>query len=497
MGVPECDLENEEKTKEKASQEKILDSVVETKLVTVSSPQKPLEAGQVVLTVYKARDIEKKGMLGKADPYVKIILGKQKARSGTVKNNHNPEWNFKTTFDVDQNTSEGINIEVFDDDFGKDDSLGNTLLDIRKVQEHEQLLNKWIPLEKCKSGEVLLSAEFIPLEKIKKQKEVEPIIAAGSIKETIKEVDTVTKKIKEKAPPEFAIKEQKEVEPLIAAGTIQETLQEIDLEPNEKTKQNPQQEKTPEPEVEKIAVPVSTPKKLLEAGQVVITVYKARNIEKKGMFGKADPYVKLTLGEQKAKTATVKNNHNPEWNFKATFDVDQKTAEAINIAILDDDFGKDDTLGSTFLDLSKVQEHQQLLNKWIPLEKCKSGEVLMSAEFIPLAMVNTKKEVEQLIAEDQIKGKPKEGVPQERTPELVIVQQQKEAELIVAAGPIKETVQEVDLEHKETSNKKTLQDKTRQPLIETIPVAVSTTQKTFEAGQVVITVYKARDIEKK
>merc|ERR1739838_990331 len=233
--------------------------------------------------------------------------------------------------------------------------------------EHEQLLNKWIPLEKCKSGEVLLSAEFIPLEKIQKQKEVEPIIAAGSIKETIEEVDTVTKKIKEKAPPEFAIKEQKEVEPLIAAGTIQETLQEIDLEPNEKTKQNPQQENTPEPEVQKFTVPVSTPKKLLEAGQVVITVYKARDIEKKDMFGKADPYVKLTLGEQKAKSATVKNNHNPEWNFKATFDVDQNTAESINIAVFDEDFGKDDTLGSTFLDLNKVQEHQQLLNKRLRL----------------------------------------------------------------------------------------------------------------------------------
>merc|ERR1739838_1032334 len=220
--------------------------------------------------------------------------------------------------------------------------------------EHEQLLNKWIPLEKCKSGEVLLSAEFIPLEKIQKQKEVEPIIAAGSIKETIKEVDTVTKKIKEKAPPEFAIKEQKEVEPLIAASTIQETLQEIDLEPNEKTKQNPQQENTPEPEVEKITVPVSTPKKLLEAGQVVITVYKARNIEKKGMFGKADPYVKLTLGDQKAKSATVKNNHNPEWNFEATFEIEENTSEGVNIAVFDDDFGKDDSLGNKTLDIHSI-----------------------------------------------------------------------------------------------------------------------------------------------
>merc|ERR1712123_480749 len=161
-----------------------------TKTVSVSPPLKPLEAGQVVITVYKARDIEKKGMFGKADPYVKMTLGKQKAKSATVKNNHNPEWNFKSTFDVDQNTTEGIKISVFDDDFGKDDSLGSTILDLNKVQEHQQLLNQWIPLEKCKSGEVLLSAEFIPLAMVQQQKGIEPLIAAEPIRQTGIEIDT-------------------------------------------------------------------------------------------------------------------------------------------------------------------------------------------------------------------------------------------------------------------------------------------------------------------
>merc|ERR1712106_341803 len=413
--ICKVDLKPNEKTKDKVPQGKTLEPVVET-----SPPQKPLEAGQIIITVYRAKDIEKKGMLGKADPYVKLTLGKQKAKSGTVKNNHNPDWNFKAIFYVDQNSSEGINIEVFDDDFGKDDSLGNTLLDICKVQEHQKLLNQWIPLEKCKSGAVLISAEFIPLEKIQKQKEVEPTIAAESKNENIQEVDT--EEIKDKVPPEIAIKQQKDVEPIIEADKIQKTLQEVDLEPNEKTKQKPQQQKTPEPVVEKKTVPVSTLKKTLEAGQVVITIYKARDIEKKGMFGKADPYVKLTLGEQKAKSATVKNNHNPEWNFKATFDVDHNTAEGIDIAVFDDDFGKDESLGSTFLDLSKVHEHQQLLNQWTPLEKCKSGEVLLSAEFIPLIMVKQQKEVEPLIAAEPIK----------------------ETKPLFAAGSIKETVPECD-----------------------------------------------------
>ena len=53
-------------------------------------------------------------MLGKADPYVKLTLGKQKAKSVTVKNNHNPEWNFESKFDVDQITEENIIVSVFD-----------------------------------------------------------------------------------------------------------------------------------------------------------------------------------------------------------------------------------------------------------------------------------------------------------------------------------------------------------------------------------------------
>merc|ERR1739838_1127126 len=100
---------------------------------------------------------------------------------------------------------------------------------------------------------------------------------------------------------------------------------------------------------------VSKPQKKMEAGKIHITVIKARDIEKKGNFGKADPYVKMTLGNQKAKSATVKNNHNPEWNFEAIFEIDQNTTERISIAVFDDDFGKDDSLGSTCLDISNVQ----------------------------------------------------------------------------------------------------------------------------------------------
>merc|ERR1711936_1410821 len=224
-------------------QSKISKPDVQATQLSIKTSEVPLEAGQLIISVHKAKDIEKKGMFGKADPYVKLTLGKQTTKSETVKNDHNPEWDFKASFDVDQNTSDKVTIEVFDDDFGKDDSLGNTSLDVIAVQKNKKLLNQWIPLEKCKSGQILLSAEFIPVAIVKdggKVHKTEPT------KESPQEMASVSKEI---------IKE--------------EISKQIDA-------------KTP--------VKMLQPQTLLDAGKVVITVVKAKNIEKKGMFGKADPY---------------------------------------------------------------------------------------------------------------------------------------------------------------------------------------------------------------
>ena len=85
------------------------------------------------------------------------------------------------------------------------------------------------------------------------------------------------------------------------------------------------------------------------------------------MFGKAYPYVKLTLGKQQTKSATVKNNHNPEWNFESKFDVDQSTAENIIISVFDEGLGKDDSIENTSLNISSIQKQEKLLNQWFPL----------------------------------------------------------------------------------------------------------------------------------
>merc|ERR1711915_337413 len=287
------------KEKEGVEGDKKVDTVLEDK-ITVEL--KPLEAGDISITVHKARDIEKKGMMGKADPYVVLLYGDQKAKSKTIKNNHTPEWEYTANFHIKLENGDIISISVFDEDFGKDDTLGSTTLDLRSVQEYKSLKNQWIPLQNCKSGEVLVSAEFLPLSDI--PKESEPM--------------------------------QKK----------------IDVPSNEKTV-------------------VSSEKKPLDRGQIYITIFKAKDIKKNGMFGKADPYVTLSMGKQKAKSATVKNSHNPEWNYKAAFDVDETTPHEINISVFDEDVGKDDSLGNAVLDISSIREKSQLINQWIPLSNCK------------------------------------------------------------------------------------------------------------------------------
>merc|ERR1712228_989720 len=83
---------------------------------------------------------------------------------------------------------------------------------------------------------------------------------------------------------------------------------------------------------------------------------------------------------------------NPEWEYTANFHIKPKNADSISISVFDEDFGKDDTLGSATFYLRSVQEYKSLKNQWIPLQNCKSGEVLVSAEFLPLSDIPNESE---------------------------------------------------------------------------------------------------------
>ena len=146
------------------------------------------------MTVHKASAIEKKGFVGKADPYVVMTYGTQTEKSATVDNNHNPVWHVTGYFDVEEDSTSEITFEVFDEDVGKDDALGKATINIQDVLEASDFVNKWIPLEHCKSGKILISAKFVPLQKINR--------AVGEITLTVHKAKKIGKKsMMKKADP--------------------------------------------------------------------------------------------------------------------------------------------------------------------------------------------------------------------------------------------------------------------------------------------------------
>eukprot|EP00092_Neocalanus_flemingeri_P025196 GFUD01027327.1.p1 GENE.GFUD01027327.1~~GFUD01027327.1.p1 ORF type:complete len:2646 (+),score=708.19 GFUD01027327.1:241-8178(+) len=116
---------------------------------------------QLHLTVHKARNLAKKGMFGKADPYVILKYGIEKYQSKTIKNSQNPEWQYETDFVITENTPKEISVEVYDEDHGKDDPMGVAAVSISEITDTIQINQKWIPMKKCKSGEILISARYL------------------------------------------------------------------------------------------------------------------------------------------------------------------------------------------------------------------------------------------------------------------------------------------------------------------------------------------------
>ena len=63
---------------------------------------------------------------------------------------------------ITESSPDYFTIELFDEDIGKDDKLGNVSLDIQEIITKQSISDQWVTLSDCKSGEVLISHEIIP-----------------------------------------------------------------------------------------------------------------------------------------------------------------------------------------------------------------------------------------------------------------------------------------------------------------------------------------------
>merc|ERR1712210_194159 len=109
------------------------------------------------LYIHKARNLENKDILGKSDPYIHVRFGSKEARSSTVDNTLNPEWQFHTEFVTDDSSPSSVEIKIFDDDFGKSEPLGKLTLDLQGFKKGAQIQHEWLPLDDAVTGEVQVS----------------------------------------------------------------------------------------------------------------------------------------------------------------------------------------------------------------------------------------------------------------------------------------------------------------------------------------------------
>eukprot|EP01147_Barroeca_monosierra_P011350 gene11349-3382_t len=109
----------------------------------------------------------------------------------------------------------------------------------------------------------------------------------------------------------------------------------------------------------------------LESSRVIeVKVIAGKDLIPMDPNGEADPFVKVTIGDQSKKTKVVyKNRNNPCWNQGFRFEVHSK-ASLINFSVYDKDFRRDEFMGvlvsDATIDLSKVPLDEAQM-RWIQL----------------------------------------------------------------------------------------------------------------------------------
>merc|ERR1711872_542030 len=92
-------------------------------------------------------------------------------------------------------------------------------------------------------------------------------------------------------------------------------------------------------------------------GHIKLKVLKAKNLKNTEMIGKSDPYVSIKYGNLISKSETKKNTLNPEWNWEASFVLDDVHSDII-LTIFDlDKFGKDDKMGSIIFEKQSLKKY--------------------------------------------------------------------------------------------------------------------------------------------
>ena len=134
-----------------------------------------LPAGSLTVEIIKARNLTNPDYAGKPDPYCILAMEsiessfRQQHRTPVHNSTLDPVWNHTVCFDIVDQIE--ISLKVYDDDFGLDDLIGKTSINIVPTIRDTNYSYEWYPIYlkngRKKTGEILLKLSFDPYSKIR------------------------------------------------------------------------------------------------------------------------------------------------------------------------------------------------------------------------------------------------------------------------------------------------------------------------------------------
>ena len=271
---------------------------------------------KLTFTVLRAEGLVAKDKGGTSDPFVELIIDKQKFKTKVIPKTLNPEWNETFAYDIDMAGSK-LDLVVYDHDKGllgsSSEYLGSVTISLQFAENGEQ----WHTLE--------WDSRFQ-----KKKEEV-----TGRILIDIQGLDS----------DESGIGDGD-------TGTPQ-----MNRSLSRSLSQN-------------LHVP-GTPNSIAtaQARVVQITIAKGTSLIAKDSSNTSDPFVEAKLGKQRYKSKTVKKTLNPEWNETFQFDYLESTSD-LALVVYDEDMGfmgsTAEYMGSCIINLADFQLDEEV-SDWYPL----------------------------------------------------------------------------------------------------------------------------------
>ncbi|CAH1098447.1 unnamed protein product [Psylliodes chrysocephalus] len=126
-------------------------------------------------------------------------------------------------------------------------------------------------------------------------------------------------------------------------------------------------------------------KALEPAGVLRVHVFEAKDLERKDVTGKSDPYVILTVGAQECRTPVIKRELNPKWDYWCEFVILDPLGQHLHFKMFDqDDLNEDDFMGSGVIEIHHVVKEGEN-DKWFNLDNAKHGKIHLRFSWLGLS----------------------------------------------------------------------------------------------------------------